>query len=413
MFFYYTRERPCIARMQLLMHNMHSANGLPMPIEVNFYGHLSSVFGLAGGAKATLRSLTAAGLSVNSINMQLNTHEAFDCEQQLDSKPIDNASIDIIHTNPNILKSVPNLLKVSELKSPLRIAYWAWELEEFPNGWETAFDQYDEIWCPSSYCATALIQRSPIPVISIPHLPDWNKLDQLSKKRALLQQQQIESKPVQFLCLFDFWSTLERKNPEAVIKSFKLAFQNQLAHAPKARLVIKSSNAKQFPLDAKKISLIIDNDPNIEWIDTLLSQNELENLYLKSDVFVSLHRAEGFGLCIAEAMASGLTVIATGYSGNLEFMPIGSAHLVPWHYTSVKETTGDYPIGAIWAEPCLDYVVNCMHELVNNFEANRILGWAGHKAVNEILNSDKICNQIHQRIGTLLLGPSRRELLSN
>ncbi|MCP9940789.1 glycosyltransferase family 1 protein, partial [Synechococcus sp. Cruz CV12-2-Slac-r] len=85
-----------------------------MPIEVNFYGHLSSVFGLAGGAKATLRSLKAAGLSVNSINMQLNTHEAFDCEQQLDSNPINNASIDIIHTNPNILKSVPNLLTVSE-----------------------------------------------------------------------------------------------------------------------------------------------------------------------------------------------------------------------------------------------------------------------------------------------------------
>ncbi len=394
------------------MHNPHNDFVLPVTIGVNFYGHLSSVFGLAGGAKATLRSLTAAGLSVNTVDMQLSTHEALECRQQLNSNPIDNASIDIIHTNPNILKSVPNLLTVNELKSPLRIAYWAWELEEFPNGWESAFDQYDEIWCPSSYCAKALIQRSPIPVISIPHLPDWNKLDKLSKKRALLQQKQIDLKPIQFLCLFDFWSTLERKNPEAVIKAFKLAFQNQLAHAPNARLVLKSSNAKQFPLYAKKISSIIDKDPNIEWIDTLLSQNELENLYLKSDVFISLHRAEGFGLCIADAMASGLTVIATGYSGNLEFMPIGSAHLVPWHYTSIKETTGDYPIGAVWAEPCLDYVVNCMLELVSNIEATRILGWAGHKAIKEILNSNKICNQIHQRIGTLLLGPSRRELLS-
>jgi len=381
-----------------------------MALSVNLHGHLSSVFGLAGGAKATWRGLEAAGLEVHPNDLCLNTHASIEAIINK-SKPVHrSACLDIIHTNPNILQANPDLLAKIQLQAPLRIGYWAWELEEFPQGWEIAFEGFDEIWCPSSFCTRSLSQRSPIPIIAIPHLPDWLTLDTLARKR-LNQQQQEATKTFQFLCLFDFWSTTERKNPAAVIKAFQNAFPSQDPGDPAVRLIMKSSSAEQFPQEAKKLKSLSNNDPRIIWLDQLLPKTKLENLFLESDALVSLHRSEGFGLCIAEAMATGLTVIATAYSGNLDFMPIDSAKLVPWNYCSINQTTGDYPRGAEWADPNTEAATEYMRELAFNRLSSQDLGWNGHRAVKKILDTNRIAKQIKQRLGTCLLAPSRRELL--
>ena len=392
-----------------------------MALSANLHGHLSSVFGLAGGAKATWRSLEAAGLEVHPHDLQLNTHASIETIGNKSKSTQKAACLDLIHTNPNILQANPDLLAATQLQAPLRIGYWAWELEQFPQGWEIAFEGFDEIWCPSSFCARALSQRSPIPIATIPHLPDWLSLDKLASKRLLQQRQKGEgkgkgagegaTKSFQFLCLFDFWSTTERKNPAAVIKAFQNAFPSQNPGDPAVRLVMKSSSAEQFPREAKKLKSLSSNDPRILWLDQLLPKTELQDLYLESDALVSLHRSEGFGLCIAEAMATGLPVIATGYSGNLDFMPIGSAKLVPWHYCSINQTTGDYPRGAEWAEPSLEAATEHMRELALDRLSSQQLGWTGQRAVKVLLGPERIAEQVKQRLGSCLLAPSRRELL--
>ena len=212
-------------------------------MHIRFYGHLRAGFGLAGGARATARCLEAAGCQLSYVDLALASHAAV---QELSGDPSGNDSfrpqVDLIHTNPNILSSNPDLLERHPLTAPLRIGYWAWELEQFPTGWERFFNGYHEIWCPSSFTAQALAQRSPVPVISLPHLPDWKHLQARNRKRRAVRQAS-EARPFTFLTLFDFWSTPERKNPAAVVRAFQRAFPRHDNSAPAVQLLVKASSA--------------------------------------------------------------------------------------------------------------------------------------------------------------------------
>jgi glycosyltransferase involved in cell wall biosynthesis len=118
---------------------------------------------------------------------------------------------------------------------------------------------------------------------------------------------------------------------------------------------------------------------------------------------VSLHRAEGFGLTLADAMAIGLPVIATGYSGNLDFMPPGSAALIPWQPTTIQRTCGDYVAGSIWAEPDCNAAASAMQQLASNRAAATQLGARGQRAVRERLSSSRLEGIVRQRLGRWLL----------
>jgi glycosyltransferase involved in cell wall biosynthesis len=306
--------------------------------------------------------------------------------------------VDLVHTNPNILASNPDLLARHPLSAPLRIGYWAWELEQFPSGWERFFADYHEIWCPSGFTAQALAQRSPVPVIALPHLPDWPHLRQRASARTASRSTTTQA-PFTFLTLFDFWSTAERKNPAGVITAFQRAFPRSDANTPAVRLLIKASSADQFPEQSAALKALSDGDPRIHWIEALLPQAELDALYAEADALVSLHRAEGFGLTLAEAMALGIPVIATGYSGNLEFMPAGSAELIPWTPTTIQSTRGDYVAGARWAEPDLNAAAAAMRRLALDPEAARQLGERGQAIVGERLSSKRLSAVVRQRLG--------------
>ena len=371
-------------------------------MHVRFYGHLRAGFGLAGGARATARSLQAAGCTLSYVDLALASHAAVqpmpeDTARQNQSPTA--PQVDLVHTNPNILASNPELLQRHPLSAPLRIGYWAWELEAFPDGWERFFADYDEIWCPSSFTAQALALRAPIPVIALPHLPDWSHLDQRRQRRQKQRRQRQGRHPFTFLTLFDFWSTPERKNPEAVIRAFQQAFPSTAQDQPPVQLLIKASSSEQFPEQAKAMEALTAGDPRIRWIKALLSQEQLDALYAEADALVSLHRAEGFGLTLAEAMALGIPVIATGYSGNLDFMPPGSAALIPWQLHTLKRSYGDYIAGGQWAEPDHAAAAAAMRRLATNPAQARQLGAAGCRIARERLSPHRLGAIVKQRLG--------------
>ena len=376
-------------------------------MHIRFYGHLRAGFGLAGGARATARCLEAAGCQLSYVDLALASHaavQALPTGGTTNQSCTDPPQVDLVHTNPNILASNPELLERNPLTAPLRIGYWAWELEQFPAGWERFFADYQEIWCPSSFTAQALAQRSPVPVIALPHLPDWTHLQTRASARQTQQtdtqqSQKGTTRPFTFLTLFDFWSTPERKNPAAVIRAFQRAFPPEASGHPAVRLLIKASSAEQFPEQASVLKALGGNDPRIHWIESLLPQIQLDDLYAQADVLVSLHRAEGFGLTLAEAMAMAIPVIATGYSGNLDFMPPGSAALIPWQPRRIERTRGDYRAGALWAEPDLAAAAAAMAQLANDPEEARRLGRRGQAAVRERLSSSRLSAVVRQRLG--------------
>lgn len=377
-------------------------------LSVALHGHLSAQFGLAGGAAATARLLESIDCQLIPKDLQLTTHPSV-LQAPAAAPSARAAQVDLVHTNPNLLAANPELLQPANLEAPLRIGYWAWELEAFPEGWEPYFSDYDEIWCPSSFAAQALAQRSPVPVIAVPHLPDWARLEALRERR--LSRKTLAERPFRFLVLFDFWSTPERKNPLGAIQAFQRAFPAEQPGGPAVELLIKTSSASQFPEAREHLMAATAADQRIHWLHQLLSPADLDALLLSADALVSLHRSEGFGLVLADAMAIELPVIATGYSGNLDFMPHGSAALVPWQLQPIARTCGDYRQGWHWAEPDLQAAATAMRRFVEQPAAAQALARRGASAVRERLSAKRLGAIVRQRLGTLLLKPSRRELL--
>ena len=384
---------------------------MPEPqLRLNLWGHLSGGFGLGEGARATARALQAAGVVVQWCDLPLATHPNDQPlpQQQTERMP---AAVDLIHTNPNVLQHTDGLAERLQLQAPLRIGYWAWELEQFPRGWERGFTGLDQLWCPSAFTASSLGLRSPIPVTALPHLPDWPRAERL---RALRAAQPRAGRPFTCLFAFDFWSTVGRKNPYGVIEAFQLAFPRRRSwglRPQEARLVLKLASSHQFPEATEALRQRIANDPRITLITEHLPAAAFDALYAQADALVSLHRAEGFGLAMAEAMAAGLPVVATGYSGNLDFMPPGSAELIPYTLTPIQRSEGDYRAGNLWAEPDLDATARALRRLAAEPASAAALGERGRQAVLQLLAPERLAAVVQQRLGTLLLQAGRAELL--
>jgi len=385
---------------------------VPEPqLRLNLWGHLSGGFGLGEGARATARALQAAGVVVQWCDLPLATHPNDQPlpQQQTERLP---AAVDLIHTNPNVLQHTDGLAERLQLQAPLRIGYWAWELEQFPQGWERGFAGLDQLWCPSTFTASSLGLRSPIPVTALPHLPDWPRAERL---RALRAAQARPGRPFTCLFAFDFWSTVGRKNPYGVIEAFQLAFPRRRSwglRPQEARLVLKLASSRQFPEATEALRQRIANDPRITLITEHLPAAAFDALYAQADALVSLHRAEGFGLAMAEAMAAGLPVVATGYSGNLDFMPPGSAELIPYTLTPIQRSEGDYRAGNLWAEPDLDAAASALRRLASEPAQGAALGERGRQAVQLLLAPGRLAAVVQQRLGTLLLQAGRAELLA-
>ncbi|MEI9865243.1 MAG: glycosyltransferase family 4 protein [Limisphaerales bacterium] len=157
--------------------------------------------------------------------------------------------------------------------------------------------------------------------------------------------------------MFDFFSTTVRKNPEALIESFRKAFTPD----EPVRLFMKSMNGmhKAEFIRLKELA----HGLKVTFLDQALDGNERYVLMASCDAFISLHRAEGFGLCIAEAMAMGKPVIATGWSGNMDFMDVNNSLPVGFELKELTEDCHPYRTGTVWAEADTDHAAELMRKI--------------------------------------------------
>ena len=232
------------------------------------------------------------------------------------------------------------------------IGYWPWELPEFPLCWRHAYHLVDEIWASSRFTFEAFARSFNKPVRHMPMAVTVDSTEKLSRPDFGLPKDRFL-----FVCSFDFLSSLTRKNPQACVDAFRIAFP--IGDEP-VGLVIKAMRANNDNPVWQKILSVAETDDRIVIIDKTFERGALLDLYRACDCYVSLHRSEGFGRGMAEAMLLGKPVIATGYSGNLDFTVAGSSALVDWRPRSVSES--DYPFGAgsSWAEPCVHHAASWM-----------------------------------------------------
>ncbi len=232
-----------------------------------------------------------------------------------------------------------------------RIAAWAWELADFPAEVLATATWADEFWALSEFAATGLRQAvTDRPVVVMP--PGVVVPDAAPLGRAAFG---LPQDATLFLFTFDLSGILERKNPLGVIEAFRRAF----APTDAAHLVLKVNRAEAFAEDFDRIRAACAGR-NVTLLTGVLPPADLAALLRMSDSYVSLHRAEGFGFTVAEAMLAGKPVIATDYSATAEFLTEDVGLPVRCRVVELDRDHGPYRAGWHWADPDLDHAAERM-----------------------------------------------------
>lgn len=329
-----------VARAHQRMAARRHWSDTPGPGPIRLVGFMDGTHGIAAGAKLTARALEAVGAPVETIAMSF-TDLAW--REEVYRNPA--APAWIFQLNPPELAGALASLAVQP-QGP-RYAYWAWELPRAPKRWLRDAVMVSEIWTPSQFTADAFAGADR-PVRVAPHplfMEDYANVAPRPKPAGFVA-----------VALCDLNSSEARKNPSGAIEAFKRAFGDD----PGARLIVKTQNGQTHPDQLAELRAMA--GPNVEVIDATWAYADVLGLIASADVLVSLHRAEGFGLPMAEAMALGTPVVATGWSSNLDFMDDTTAVLIPAQQAPVRDPQGVYT-GQTWADPDLDAAAEALRRL--------------------------------------------------
>ena len=346
----------------------------PGPLIVSGLGSGSK--GISEGMRLTLAGLRFAGFApiVDDLRPQFGRRSGSWPPLAAERE----GGVWLIHLNPPEMTYALSEIPSASWLGRYRIGYWAYELERIPPAWVRAASYLHEIWTPSRFVADALIRSGVKAVIRVmPHPVALGA----SAARPVEATGQPDKKPFQVLALGDLASSLTRKNLIGAIAAYVRAFESTDA----ARLVVKTSQPEGHSRLLDVIRKTAAQRPDISVISEDLSAGDMRQLMRSSRVLLSLHRAEGFGLALAEAFLADVPALATGWSGNLEFMDQTPELLVTYRMVPVRDSAGVYRARDLrWAEPDIDAAARMLRELASAPELRLQLARRGRAAVEAL-----------------------------
>ena len=304
-------------------------------------------------------------------------------------------SVNIFCIGADQLPLLKKILGKQFFQGRYNILYGAWELSRLPEQLTVCLEGINEIWAMSSFMGQMFRRSTSLPVHDLQLPIVTYQLESMCRT-----QFQIPENNFVFLFMFDFDSHVARKNPDAVIEAFKLAF-TEPSSIP-VTLVIKSINGKRHEKECNRLKNKIGGDSRILQIHEVLPHSINTALMKCCDCYVSLHRSEGFGLTLAEAMLIGKTVITTGYSGNMDFTTPATALLVDYELVPVQP--GDYPFsrGEMWAEPNVQQACEYMQKLVEDSTFAQSLAQKGEELIRTSFSTKTMGDRYKKRLSNLL-----------
>lgn len=348
---------------------------------VGYYGHAS---GVGESARLCLVALRAGGIPYQRVDC---TNAAARGPSGLPDEPF---PINVLHVNADETPRVCSQLGWRLAAGRYNIGVWHWELASFPEVWGSSFGDLDEIWAPSRFIQDAISEKSPLPVVYMPHAIDVEGPSADGRELFGLPRDAFL-----FLAMYETASVQARKNPEGVVDAFRKAFDGA---ARDVHLVLKVRGEERRPGERQALREALAEDRRIHLIEGSLERRELTALEAACDAFVSLHRAEGFGLPLAECMFLGKPVVATNWSGNVDFANEATACAVSYELKRLEKDEPPYRKGEVWAEPDLDHAASLMRRLVDDEAFRRSIANAGRQRIRNRFSPEAVGDRMGRRL---------------
>jgi glycosyltransferase involved in cell wall biosynthesis len=354
---------------------------------IGLIGHGSAV-----GHNAALSERALAALAMDGPIVSLD-HSSSEVGTELVSAGEAPSSWVLLHSQPDYLPAImangwPYLGRAGTV-----IGYMAWESTAVPQSLHSGIRMVDEVWTPSAFSATGLRTATSRDVHVVPHafLPE--------EAAALLGQDRAidDAGPFTVLAIADAHSGLHRKNVTGTLAAFERAFGGDRSY----RMVLRIRNfahvtdlARQGNPEAHELLSRIAASRNVEIVSGEMTRAEVLELYAKAHCYLSLHRSEGFGYTMAEAMMAGVPVVATGYSGNLDYMDDSTALLVDFDETAIRP--GEYLFwapGMQWANPSVEHAAELLREVAADRAGSRARAERARTDVAERLSFERLVDR--------------------
>lgn len=335
---------------------------------VLFVGYAEGALGLGQAFRADLKAAEAAGLpfAIYPFRSGIQTRMTGPyMPQRYDTRHA--YAINLIEVAADQLPEVIRIVPERTLKHSYNILRTYWELPQAPEAWRTHLQGIHEIWAPNNFVAEAFAHIFDGPITIVPPVVEDAALTEGLNDRATDRARfGMEADRFYFLFTFDYYSSPFRKNPLGILQAFRAAFP---VGDEKVGLILKSTGAPDhFPHIKAEIAQAMELDSRIKMLDQNMARLEILALIRASDAYLSLHRSEGFGLGMVEAMTLERTVVGTDYSGSTDFLNSSTGYPIPYTLRPVMPHEYPWSAGQSWAEPDLETASRVMREVAGHPE---------------------------------------------
>lgn len=365
----------------------------PGPVVVS--GFLNDVSGIGRAGRLTINALSRGGTTPIGHDIRPvilgYPDETFDL-------PGGPGGVWIVHANAPESDMTLQCLDPATWRSRYRIAYWVWETDVAPSSWRRTARWFHEIWTPSHYCARALkaaFARGGEAHLSkkvrvVPHpVPIGNALS--DRPRFGLSAARFTG-----LVMVDGRSTLARKNPQAAVSAWINAFPTPSGDRELLVKIHSGGRGTDLPPEIDELTV---GRSDIRLYSEILSEADMGRLMASIDIYISLHRSEGFGLTVFEAVAQGRPVLATANSAIAEYFDSRQLLAVPSIDVPVSDPSGTYKRG-VWGEPDLTIASQHLRAAYEN--------WRMSAAMSAATAQDILLRNMEQWTPETLFGLQRR-----
>jgi glycosyltransferase involved in cell wall biosynthesis len=370
---------------------------------VNLFGFAEGMLGIGEDVRALAKALQQSGIPIAVCNIALSERYAKTDQSNLTSFFVDRP---IFPTNIFCVTAFETE-RARVLRGPhlfagrYNIGYWPWELSSIPPYWHHVFDNVDEIWAMSHFLTNVYKRQTAKPVTYMPPYVNVETIERVDREEFGL-----EADDFVFLVMFDFNSFVSRKNPAGAITAFRRAFKEM---SGRERLLIKTINGHIDPDSFDELLKDIAQDSRIVLADGPLTRPQTCGLISAADCFVSLHRAEGFGRVIAEAMFLGTPVIATDWSGSQSFLDETTGFPVACTLRPLRPGEYAYEEGSQWAEPDLDDAAATLWSVRKTPAVAAARAAAAKRRIQTSFGLEAVAQSVSERLTVI----SRRQSVAN